>query len=198
MARAIWTLGHSNRDLETFLKLLAAVGIERVADVRRFPGSKRHPHFNRGALEESLGAAGVAYDHVAEMGGRRGRRAPDSPNNAWRVEAFNAFADHMATPEFVAALDALAGRAESSRTAILCSEALPWQCHRRLIADALVVRGWDVRDIIGPGKVVPHALTPFARNSGGLRRLPGCPRSRCTSPASPWSRYRRQIRLVCR
>jgi uncharacterized protein (DUF488 family) len=175
MSREIWTLGHSNRDLETFLGLLAASAIERVADVRRFPGSRRHPHFNREALRESLASAGVAYRHFEELGGRRGRWSPDSPNNAWRVEAFNAFADHMATPEFEADLDALGADAETARTAIMCSEALPWQCHRRLIADALVVRGWSVRDIIGPGKVEPHALTPFARVADGRLTYPAEP-----------------------
>jgi uncharacterized protein (DUF488 family) len=175
MGREIWTVGHSNRDLGTFVGLLAGAGIGGVADVRRFPGSRLHPHFGAEALRESLAAAGIGYEHVAAMGGRRGRRAAGSPNDGWRVEAFNAFADHMATPEFVEALDALIRRAESSRTAILCSEALPWRCHRRLIADALVVRGWDVRDIIGPGKVEPHALTPFARVAGDRLTYPAAP-----------------------
>lgn len=163
MDREIWTIGHSNRDLETFLKLLAGPPIGLVADVRRFPGSNRHPHFNREALEAELGQRGISYRHLVDLGGRRGRRLPDSPNTGWRVEAFNAFADYMATPEFEAALDELIARADHERTAIMCSEALPWRCHRRLIADALIVRGWTVLDIIGPASVKSHALTDFAR-----------------------------------
>jgi uncharacterized protein (DUF488 family) len=175
MTRAIWTVGHSTRALEAFVALLAESSIALVADVRRFPGSRRHPQFNREALEAGLGRAGIAYRHLPELGGRRSRRAPGSPNTAWRVEAFNAFADYMATPEFEAGLSELIARAGATRAAILCSEALPWRCHRRLIADALIVRGWTVRDIVRPGKVEPHPLTPFARVAG----------HRLTYPAEP-------------
>jgi uncharacterized protein (DUF488 family) len=163
MASEIWTVGHSTRDMATFLGLLAGPPIGLVADVRRFPGSNRHPHFNRDALEAELGRLGISYQHFGDLGGRRSRLSPDSPNTGWRVEAFNAFADYMATPEFETALGDLIARAGRERTAIMCSEALPWRCHRRLIADALIVRGWTVLDIIGPGKVEPHALTEFAR-----------------------------------
>ena len=175
MNREIWTIGHSTRALEAFIALLAESSIGLVADVRRFPGSRRHPQFGREALEAGLNVAGIAYLHLPDLGGRRTRRDPDSPNTAWRVEPFNAYADHMSTPEFESALARLLAGAEASRTAILCSESLPWRCHRRLIADALIVRGWTVHDIFGPGKVEPHALTPFARVAG----------QRLTYPAEP-------------
>lgn len=166
MSAPIWTIGHSTRDLDEFLTLLAGSSIAHLADVRRFPGSRRYPHFNAEALAVSLGRAGIAYRHYGDLGGRRGKRAPGSPNNAWRVEAFNAYADFMDTPEFASALDDLTARARDARTAVMCSEAVPWRCHRRLIADALTVRGWTVRDIISPTKVEPHTLTEFARVEG--------------------------------
>jgi len=143
--------------------------------VRRFPGSRRYPHFGGEALTAALGLAGISYRHYADLGGRRGARAPGSPNTAWRVEAFNAYADHMAAPEFAAALDDLASRALDTPTALMCSEAVPWRCHRRLIADALTVRGWAVRDILGPGKVGAHALTDFARVDGLRLSYPATP-----------------------
>jgi uncharacterized protein (DUF488 family) len=164
--RPLWTIGHSTRAIDEFLGLLAGSSIRRVADVRKIPGSARHPQFNADALASSLSAARISYRHYPSLGGRRGKRAAGSPNTAWRVVAFNAFADHMATPEFAAALDELTGVAELLRTAVMCSEAVPWRCHRRLIADALVVRGWTVLDILSPTKVEPHRLTPFARVNG--------------------------------
>jgi uncharacterized protein (DUF488 family) len=175
MASPIWTLGHSTRDWDAFVGLLAGSSIERLADVRRYPGSRRHPQFNREEMEAALDRAGIAYRHFAALGGRRSQRLPDSPNTAWRVEAFNAYADYMASPEFVRELDELEAWAAPAQAALMCSEALPWRCHRRLIADALVVRGWDVRDIIGPGKVEPHALTDFARVRDGRLTYPAAP-----------------------
>jgi len=175
MLTTIWTLGHSTRPIDAFLGLLSGSSIGLLADVRRFPGSKRYPHFNAEALAASLAGAGVAYRHYADLGGRRGKPAEGSPNSAWRVEAFNAYADFMATPAFAAALDDLTARAGEMPTAVMCSEAVPWRCHRRLIADALVVRGWEVRDILGPKKVEPHALTPFARVEGRTITYPSEP-----------------------
>jgi uncharacterized protein (DUF488 family) len=166
MDATIWTIGHSTRGLDEFLGLLAGSSIELLADVRRFPGSRRHPHFNQDVLTEALIGNGMAYRHYADLGGRRAHREPGSPNTAWRVEAFNAFADHMATSPFETALADLIDQARASRTAIMCSEAVPWRCHRRLIADALCVRGWTVLDIMGPGKIKPHPLTEFARVDG--------------------------------
>jgi uncharacterized protein (DUF488 family) len=166
MADVIWTIGHSTRELDEFLGLLAESGVRRLADVRRTPGSKRFPHFNSDELESSLADSGVGYRHYPALGGRRSQRAAGSPNTAWRVEAFNAFADFMATPDFACALEDLMDLARDRPTALMCSEAVPWRCHRRLIGDALTVRGWLVQDIIGARKVEPHRLTPFARVEG--------------------------------
>ncbi len=149
--------------------MLAESSVALVVDVRKYPMSRRHPHFNRDEFTRFLEGAGVEYRHFEALGGRRERKkdeAARSPNHAWRVEAFNAYADYASTPPFVHALDDLAALAISRRTAIMCAEALPWQCHRRLIADALIVRGWSVLDIIAAGKVERHALTPFARVEG--------------------------------
>lgn len=175
MPHEIWTIGHSNHDLAPFLGLLAKSEIGLVADVRRFPGSRRHPHFNREALETELPAVGIGYQHFGGLGGRRGKPAADSPNTGWRVEAFNAFADFMENSEFETAIEDLMEVASTTRTAIMCSEAVPWRCHRRLIADALIVRGWTVWDIIGPKKVDRHVLTEFARVSEGRLTYPADP-----------------------
>ena len=173
MPGTIWTIGHSSRPWEEFARLLAGPAIELVADVRRSPASRRHPHFDREALAETLGGLGIGYVHLEGLGGRRGKPAPGSPNVGWRIESFNAFADALATPEGDAALLDLIGRAEQARTAVMCSEAIPWQCHRRLIADALTARGWMVLDIMGAGKLVPHRPTPFARVEGDRVTYPG-------------------------
>ncbi|HEV7280461.1 MAG TPA: DUF488 domain-containing protein [Pirellulaceae bacterium] len=162
----IWTIGHSNRTIEVFLELLASQSIEAVADVRRFPGSRKWPHFGQEPLKHSLAEAGLEYRHFLALGGRRGKREPDSPNRGWRVDAFNAYADYMATATFREALVSLEELARSKRTAMMCSEALPWQCHRRLIADALIVRGWRVRDIMSPTQTKDRDLTDFAEVEG--------------------------------
>ena len=158
---------------DAFIALLTTHSIELVADVRRFPGSRRWPHFGAEALAQRLGEEGIAYRHFPELGGRRSKRRPDSLNTAWRVEAFNAFADYMASTEFAEALGALESAAAGARTAIMCAEARPWRCHRRLIADALIVRGWTVLDIMSRGKATPHQLPDFARVAGGSVTYPG-------------------------
>jgi hypothetical protein len=175
MSRTIWTLGHSNHPIASFLALLEESSIRLVADVRRFPGSRRNPQFRREEFEHHLGGSGIAYHHFAGLGGRRSARAPDSPNTGWRVEAFNAYADYMGTEAFRTSLAELEQLAAESPTAILCAEALPWRCHRRLIADALIVRGWIVRDIMAAGKVQPHHLTDFARVVDGRLTYPEAP-----------------------
>ena len=175
MPRELYTIGHSNHPLDVFLKLVAGAGIRLVADVRRFPGSRRHPHFNGDALSASLAGIGVGYRHFAAMGGRRGAREVGSPNTGWRVAAFNAFADHMNTPEFLESLAELESLATSEPAVIMCSEAMPWQCHRRLIADALTARGWCVRDLMGSGRVAPHRPTEFLRVVGGRLTYPAEP-----------------------
>jgi uncharacterized protein (DUF488 family) len=168
----IWTIGHSNRSLDDFIGLLSGEQIELLADIRRFPASRAHPHFNEGALAESLAEHNVGYRHFAGLGGRRNTRLADSPNTAWRVDSFNRYADYMTTGEFGESLDELTGAAASRRTAIMCSEAVPWRCHRRLVADALILRGWEVRDILAKGPAKPHPMTPFARVSDGRLTYP--------------------------
>jgi uncharacterized protein (DUF488 family) len=157
----IYTVGHSTRSPEELLALLRDVEVELIADVRAFPSSQRHPQFNQGALEQWLGAAGIAYLHMRALGGRR-RPAPGSPNRGWRENAFQGYADHMASAEFRRALADLEAAAGERSAAIMCAEAVWWRCHRRLIADALVVRGWRVEHLgIGEGRGV-HELTGFA------------------------------------
>ena len=173
--REVWTIGHSNRGLDDFLTVLRSHGIGLLADVRRFPGSRRLPHFGAGALEAPLGAAGIGYRHFPGLGGRRRHRLENSPNNGWRVESFRAYADYMQSQEFAESLAELESQAATRRTAIMCSEAVPWRCHRRLVADALLVRGWSPLDIFGEGRAEPHRLTDFARVSGVTLTYPGSP-----------------------
>jgi uncharacterized protein (DUF488 family) len=172
-SKTVWTIGHSNRQQNEFLELLIAERIEAVADVRRFPGSRRSPHFGRKELEAALATAGLQYRHFPELGGRRTRRAENSPNTAWRVEAFGAYADYMASNEFIDAFANLVELAAQERTAVMCAEALPWRCHRRLIADQFVATDWRVLDIVGPGQVKEHALPAFAKVVNGTVIYPG-------------------------
>jgi uncharacterized protein (DUF488 family) len=146
--------------------LLRAHGIDTVADVRRFPASRRHPHFSREQLQPVLAANAIAYHWLPELGGRRAPRK-DSPNTGWRVAGFRGYADYMETPEFSAALAALLAIARERRTAIMCAEALWWQCHRRLIADALLVAGHAVHHIESSTKVSPHRLMDPAHMRDG-------------------------------
>jgi uncharacterized protein (DUF488 family) len=172
MAQTVWTIGHSNHAIELLLELLAGQSIELVADVRRFPTSRAHPQFNRDRLAESLQEAGLDYRHLPEMGGRRKERLTDSPNTAWRVEAFNAYADHTQSADFRSAWHELIALASARRVAIMCAEALPWQCHRRLIADLFIASGWTVLDIMPTGKTRPHELPPFAKVGAGKVTYP--------------------------
>ena len=159
----IWTIGHSNLEWNDFLAVLKSWEIQLVADVRRFPGSRRQPQFGEVALAKALAESGIAYRHFPDLGGRRKERRKDSPNGGWRVESFNAYADYMLTDEFKDALNELAEVAEKKPTVIMCSEAVPWRCHRRLIADALVVRGWTVWDILSASRADEHKVPDFAR-----------------------------------
>lgn len=156
----IFTIGHSTRPIADFLALLARSRIERLVDIRAFPGSLRHPHFNREALARELPAAGIEYLHRPSLGGRR-RLARDAPPSAWRNDSFRAYAEYMRTPEFRAALDELIELGAVRRTAIMCSEAVPWRCHRTLVSDALSARGIRVEHILDAG-VSEHVLTRFA------------------------------------
>ena len=162
----IWTIGHSTRGIDEFLALLAEYDIQALADVRRYPGSRRMPQFGRDALRETLNASGLEYVHMVELGGRR-RALPDSPNTAWRSEAFRGYADYMMTDEFARAFAALLELAARRRTVIMCAEALWWRCHRGLVSDALKAAGHEVLHILGPRKTEPHPYTSAASIVGG-------------------------------
>lgn len=157
----VMTIGHSTRTLEAFLDLLRAHAVTCVADVRTVPRSRHNPQFNRETLPDALRAAGIAYEHLPGLGGLRHTRA-DSPNKGWRNPSFRGFADYMQTEEFEEALAALVARASHDRVALMCAEAVPWRCHRSLIADALTVRGIRVEHILNGAQTQPHTLTPWA------------------------------------
>src|SRR6185369_17080700 len=154
------TIGHSTRAIEDFIALLRAHGVQQLADVRTVPKSRRQPQFWKEALSVSLPAAGIAYRHVAALGGLRKPRA-DSTNTAWRHEGFRGYADYMETPAFEHAVDDLVAWSTVAPTVVMCAEAVWWQCHRRLLADALVARGNEVRHIMAPASAPPHELTEF-------------------------------------
>jgi uncharacterized protein (DUF488 family) len=169
----IFTIGHSTRTWDELLALLRAHGVRVVVDVRRFPGSRRHPQFSKETLGASLRAAGIDYLHEEALGGRRAVAA-GSPNTAWRNRAFRGYADHMATDTFARALARLESTAAARPTAILCAEAVPWRCHRNLIADALAARGAQVLHILSEARAQPHALHPSARvGRDGTLTYPG-------------------------
>ena len=161
----VLTVGHSTRPIEKFIELLEAHGVERVVDVRTVPKSRRNPQFGQDLLRDSLKRAGIGYTHIPGLGGLR-RARPDSPNAAWRNASFRGYADYMQTPQFAKALEEAVGLAAKERVALMCAEALPWRCHRSLIADALLVRGIPSEDIASPTRRAPHKLTPFARVQG--------------------------------
>jgi uncharacterized protein (DUF488 family) len=162
VAAEILTIGHSTHEIERFLALLRSAGIETVADVRRYPGSRRNPQFGAARLADALGGAGVAFEPLGEeLGGRR-RPRKESANGGWQVEGFRAYADHMQEPGFEAGIRRLEQIASSRRTAVMCAEADWHRCHRRLIADALRTRGWRVLHIGPDGGLAPHEMTPFA------------------------------------
>ena len=167
----IWTIGHSTRSFDEFLALLEAHGIEQVADVRTVPKSGRHPHFSKEALDAHLADHHVGYRHFPALGGLRKPRR-DSINTAWRHPSFRGYADHMQTPAFRAGLSALLDYAVRP-TAIMCAEAVWWQCHRRLLSDALAARDVVVRHILGSGEAKIHELSEFARVVGGTVQYPG-------------------------
>jgi len=158
----LWSVGHSTRTAEEFLELLRAHRVEAIADVRRFPGSRRHPHFGRDQLQPFLETHGVQYVWMPELGGRR-NPAKDSHNTGWRVAAFRGYADYMETPDFASAMQVLLDLAASKRTAVVCAESLWWQCHRRLISDWGVAHGHELIHIETPTKSSPHKLIPPAK-----------------------------------
>ena len=158
---SLWTIGHSTLAIEDFISKLESFEIQVLADVRSYPGSRRYPHFNREKLNGSLSDTGIRYEHFPELGGRR-RARPDSLNIAWRNESFRGYADYMETNEFRAGIDRLLNIATTQRTAIMCSEAVWWRCHRSLISDYLKVKGIEVNQIMSIGKAEPHPFTSAA------------------------------------
>ena len=167
----IWTIGHSTRPIDEFIGLLRAHQISLLVDVRTVPRSRYNPQFNTDTLAQSLRDAGFQYRHLPELGGLR-KPKKDSLNDGWRNASFRGYADYMQTEEFLNALEALMADSRLQATAIMCAEAVPWRCHRSLIADALVTRGWDVRHIMSPEKATPHVLTSFAHVEKGTLTYP--------------------------
>lgn len=163
--RLVFTIGHSNRTIEDFIDLLWTNEVAEVIDVRTIPRSRHNPQFNLDTLRASLAAAGVEYLHMAGLGGLRHTRV-DSPNVGWHNASFRGFADYMQSAEFVENVDRVVELARSRQCALMCAEAVPWRCHRSLIADALLVRAVRVEDIIGPHGRKAHALTSFAHVEG--------------------------------
>jgi uncharacterized protein (DUF488 family) len=168
----IYTIGHSTRTIEQFIALLRAHGIEQLVDVRTIPRSRHNPQFGQEELAASLQQAGIAYSHLGKLGGLR-HASKDSVNSGWQNTSFRGFADYMATPEFQAGLDELKGLAEKKTVAIMCAEAVPWRCHRSLIADALTVQGWQVLHIQSRKTSTPHELTSFLKVQDGKITYPG-------------------------
>ncbi len=162
----VWTIGHSTRSQEEFVAVLKAQGIEAVADVRSLPGSRRYPHFDAEVLARALAAAGIGYQWIPALGGRR-RTRPDSRNTAWRSAAFRGYADYMETEAFRAGIEELLALARSRRTAVLCAEAVWWRCHRSLIADYLKVHGIKVVHLFDEKKTEEHPYTPAAHIEDG-------------------------------
>ena len=163
-SRGIHTIGHSTRTLDAFVSLLRTHAIQLIIDVRRWPASRRFPHFNREALTASLKTEGIDYLWRGDLGGFR-KPAPDSPNSGWRVATFRAYADFMMTPEFDKIMNEMVQVARESSIALMCAEAVPWRCHRQLLADAFTVREMPVRHIMEKG-CQPHTLPAFAESNG--------------------------------
>jgi uncharacterized protein (DUF488 family) len=161
----VLAIGHSTRPVEEFVELLRSCGVATLADIRTIPRSRRNPQFAQEALARSLSQVGIRYIHLARLGGLR-RARKDSPNGGWRNASFRGYADHMQTGEFEEGLVELRALARDGAIAVMCAEAVPWRCHRSLLADALYARGVVVEHIIGKGRTRPHRLTPFALRQG--------------------------------
>jgi uncharacterized protein (DUF488 family) len=165
MALRIYTIGHSTRPIAEFLEMLTAHGARRLVDVRTVPRSGHNPQYGKEALSASLEARGIRYQHLPGLGGLR-RPRPDSVNQGWRNTSFRGYADYMQTPEFAQSLEALIAMAADEPTAIMCAEAVPWRCHRSLVADALIVRGIEAVEIQSATRTSALTLHPFARVCG--------------------------------
>ena len=170
-SQLVLTIGHSTHSLEEFLRFLQAHGVETVVDVRTVPYSRHNPQFNREELANKLAAAGIGYRHLPGLGGWR-RPRPDSPHMGLRTPGFRGFADYMDTPEFAEHLENVMELARRQQVALMCAEAVPWRCHRSLIADALLARGVAVEHILGLSRRQPHTLTPGARIAGSRLTYP--------------------------
>ena len=162
MNKEIYTIGHSTRSIEELTELLKLNEIKLLADVRSLPGSRKYPHFNKENLEKILPENGIKYLHLKELGGRR-KVKPDSKNTAWRHKAFRGYADYMETDEFKTGIDHLVKKASKTRTAIMCSEAVWWRCHRSMISDYLKLNGWKVIHILSRTKNEEHPYTQPAK-----------------------------------
>jgi uncharacterized protein (DUF488 family) len=162
MLNTIHTIGHSTRELKDFIEMMHSFNIQLLADVRSYPGSKRYPHFNKENLAISLAEAGIEYLHMPELGGRR-KPDPASINTAWRNEAFRGYADYMQSAPFIEGIKKLSMLAREKSTAIMCSEAVWWKCHRSLISDRMKLEGWEVMHIMEKSKSQPHPYTSPAR-----------------------------------
>src|SRR5438093_4999425 len=171
MAGTLWTIGHSTRPLEELIELLHAHGIQLLVDVRTIPRSRHNPQFNRETLPQSLEKVGITYLQALELGGLR-KPQGDSINLGWRNASFRGYADYMQTDRFRGALEELMAYGNERATVIMCAEAVPWRCHRSLIADALVSRGWTVRHVLTTAEAQPHQLTPFAKLENGTLTYP--------------------------
>lgn len=167
----LFTIGHSTHSIQDFIDLLKVHGVEQVADVRSIPQSRHVPQFNCDVLGPSLGEAGIAYTPIKALGGRRHSRK-GSINTGWRNTSFRGYADYMATAGFAEGLEELIALARGHPTAIMCAEAVPWRCHRSLIADAMMLRGWEVLEIVGAQAAQHHKLTPFLKVVDGQLTYP--------------------------
>ena len=198
MRNPFFTIGHSTRPIEEFIGLLQESEVQVVVDVRTIPRSRRNPQFNKEALPETLQNSQISYEHMLELGGRRGKQrlAEPSPNTFWTHEGFRNYADYALGPEFRAGLGRLRHLGQRRRCTIMCAEAVWWRCHRRIITDYLLDAGETVLHILGPGKVEPAALTAEARpHPDGTLIYPGpeAPSTTCPSAAlEPYEGWHRQ------
>lgn len=182
--KTMWTIGHSTHSLEAFIGILRSHRIEALADVRVMPGSRRYPHFNHEPFSASLAQSGIRYVHFPGLGGRRKPR-PDSVNTVWRNEMFRGYADYMETSDFQRATDQLSNLATEKRTAIMCAEAVWWECHRALIADWFKARGVEVLHILSENKVEEHPYTTPAQIIDGQLSY-AAPSEAATTAELPW------------
>jgi uncharacterized protein (DUF488 family) len=171
-APLVLTVGHSTRPLDDFIDLLKTHGVRMIIDVRTVPRSRHNPQFNLDTLPETLSSVGIGYEHTPGLGGLR-HALRDSPNTGWRNSGFRGFADYMQSKEFEESLGKLIRLAQRKRVCLMCAEAVPWRCHRSLIADALQIRGITVAHITSKSQPLPHKLTAFARVDGTRITYPG-------------------------